>query len=416
MEALSLPQFYYNMTIDSSLIPSKERARLAVLCFFIAQGLCFSCFFIRLPDIKVHFGIDNIPLLGYLLTLLPIGKFLAIPAVGFLLPRIKSRMTTIISITGFIISLFVIGLVPNVYMLGVLLFLFGMFWNMTDISLNTQAIEVERMYGKPIIATFHAGWSISACIGALIGYLFVNIGINTFYHFSIMMVITLIIVFVNSRYLQKEATIATAKKDNQAQKKNIGLKKFKMPELLLIQLGLIWLVALIIENTIFDWSDIYFESVIKAPASLRIGFLICMVMISIGRFLANTAYRWWSKTTVLRIAGSLLFIGFITTGLFFDIADFTIRILVNSIAFMLIGLGISCVVPTIYSIVGEKSKTPTGIALTIMSSLSFVGPLIAPLLVGEVSKLWNMNWAYIIIGFLGFSIVLITLISKTLRK
>jgi len=36
--------------------------------------------------------------------------------------------------------------------------------------------------------------------------------------------------------------------------------------------------------------------------------------------------------------------------------------------------------------------------------------------VGEVSKYWNMHWAYIIIGFFGFSIVLITILSKTLRK
>lgn len=404
------------MTIDSVLLHSKERIRLAVLCFFIAQGLCFSCFFIRLPDIKVHFGIDDISHLGYLLTLLPIGKFLAIPVVGFLLPRIKSRMTTIISITGFILSLFIIGFVPNIYLLGVVLFLFGMFWNMTDISLNTQAIEVERIYGKPIIATFHAGWSISACIGALIGYLFINTGINVFSHFVIMTVITLIIVFINCKYLQKDAKVSDDATESKVKKENTGSRKFKMPEMLLIQLGLIWLVALIVENTIFDWSDIYFQSVIKAPESLRIGFLICLVMISVGRFLANSAYRIWSKTTVLRIAGSLLFIGFITTGIFFDIDNFTARIIVNSFAFMLIGLGISCVVPTIYSIVGEKSKTPTGIALTIMSSISFVGPLIAPLLVGEVTKYWNMHWAYIIIGFFGLSIVLITVMSKTLRK
>lgn len=49
-------------------------------------------------------------------------------------------------------------------------FCFGVFWNLCDISFNTQGIEVERLYGKTIMATFHGGWSLGACAGALIGF------------------------------------------------------------------------------------------------------------------------------------------------------------------------------------------------------------------------------------------------------
>ena len=33
--------------------------------------------------------------------------------------------------------------------MGFLLFCFGVFWNLCDISFNTQGIEVERIYGIP---------------------------------------------------------------------------------------------------------------------------------------------------------------------------------------------------------------------------------------------------------------------------
>lgn len=400
------------MSTNITLNYPKERIRIAVIFFFIAQGLCFSCFFSRLPDIKAHFGIDRISELGYLLTLLPIGKFAAIPLVGFLLSRVKSKLTTTISILGFIISLLMIGFSPNIYVLGIFLFIFGMFWNMTDISLNTQAIEVERIYGKAIIATFHATWSISACVGALIGFIMINLNIPIASHFVIVSIFTISMVLINMKYLLANTTpTAEAPKEEVKAKKS----KFKMPETILIQLGIIWLFALIIENTIFDWSDIYFQSVIKAPESLRIGFLICMVMISVGRFLTNTAYRIWSKNIILMIAGSLLFIGFTITGLFFDIESLTLRMIVNSFGFMLIGLGISCVVPTIYSIVGDKAKTPIGSALTIMSSISFIGPLIAPSLVGEISTHSSMNRAYLVIGLFGLFIVLIAMFSKSIK-
>ncbi len=83
---------------------------------------------------------------------------------------------------------------------------------------------------------------------------------------------------------------------------------------------------------------------------------------------------------------------------------------------MLIGLGISCVVPTLYSIVGDKAKTPVGIALTIMSSISFIGPLVAPLLVGAISDKYGLEWAYLTVGLLGALIIAIATLGKTLRK
>ena len=403
------------MTFSGLLQPthSKLRIRIAVFAFFIAQGLCFATFFSRLPDIKSHFGIDDISHLGYLLSLIPIGKFLAIPTVGFLLSRFQSKITTTISLTGFIVTLAILGTTNNIYLLGVILFIFGMFWNMTDISLNTQAIEVERIYGKPIIAAFHASWSISACIGALIGYLMINLNVIPAYHFVIMAVLCMVLVLLNFRYLREPEPIV----EQPVEKKDPKVSKFKMVDTLLIQLGVIWLLALIIENTMFDWSDIYFQSVIKAPKSLQIGFLVFMVMMSVGRLLINAAYRIWSKNTVLIVAGSCIFLGFFTSSILINYVDeMTAKVVVNSVGFMLIGLGISCIVPTLYSIVGEKATIPVGTALTIMSSISFIGPLIAPSLVGFVAKHFGMDIAYLLISVFGLCIVAMVVFSKTLRK
>lgn len=394
---------------------SKQRIRYAVMALFIAQGLCFASWASRLPDIKKDFSVESYLHYGLLMFLIPIGKFVAIPLVGFFLPRIGSKKTVLISITGFTLSLFLVSLMPNITGLGITMFLFGIFWNMTDISLNTQAIEVERIYGKPIIATFHASWSLAACIGALIGYGMINLKIGTFVHFAIITVAALIAILINYKYLQEASPIAA-----QAEKKpepQIKPKGFRMPETLLIQLGLVWLLALIVENTMFEWSDVYFQSVIKAPESLQVGFLVFMIMMFSGRMLTNFAYRIWQKKTVLQIAGALILIGFVTSSLFIHTADtLIIKVIINSIGFMLIGLGISCVVPTLYSIVGDKAKTPVGTALTIMSSISFVGPLVAPLLVGAISDSHGMEWAYLAVGLLGGCIVVIAALSKTLRK
>ena len=66
----------------------------------------------------------------------------------------------------------------------------------------------------------------------------------------------------------------------------------------------------------------------------------------------------------------------------------------------------------LYTALWAKSKTPVSIALTILSSISFIGSLIAPLLIGAITQAFDIRIAYMIIGVLGGCIVLIVSFSK----
>lgn len=183
--------------------------------------------------------------------------------------------------------------------------------------------------------------------------------------------------------------------------------------MLLLQLGLVGLFALIVESAMFDWSAVYFESVVHVPKSLQIGFLVFMIMMATGRFLTNYAYQLWGKKKVLQLAGSFICIGFFVSALLGGVFEsMAMKVIINSLGFMLVGLGISCIVPTLYSFVGAKSKTPVSIALTILSSISFIGSLIAPLLIGAISQAFDIRIAYMLIGILGGCIVLIVSFSS----
>lgn len=123
------------------------------------------------------FAVYDVFYWGLVLFLIPIGKFVAIPLAGYLVSRLGSHIMVQVSVLGYALSLFSIGAVSSIYLLGVCLFCFGVFWNLCDISLNTQAIVIERIYGKTIIASFHGGWSVGACIGAVVGFLMIIGGI-----------------------------------------------------------------------------------------------------------------------------------------------------------------------------------------------------------------------------------------------
>lgn len=403
------------MDSNYQAIYPKEHIRFAVLSFFIAQGLCFSTWASRIPDIKDIFTVNDALYWGMVLFMIPVGKFIAIPLAGYLVSKLGSRIMVQVSILGYALSLFAIGTALNIYMLGVFLFCFGVFWNLCDISLNTQGIGIERLYGRTIMASFHGGWSLAACMGALIGFVMIVSDIAPFWHFTMVAVIILLLTLMSRRYLQED-TMAAQEEKQEAEDKPEKWQYIKKPEMLLIKLGLVGLFALVVESAMFDWSGVYFESVLKVPKSLQIGFLVFMVMMTAGRFLANYAYRILGKQRVLQLSGAFIFVGFFVSALLGSRFDtIGVKVLVNSLGFMLVGLGISSMVPTIYSLVGAKSKTPVGIALTILSSISFIGSLIAPLLIGAISKAFNMEYAYMVVGLLGLCILLMTTFSKAFK-
>lgn len=132
----------------------KERIRYAMLSFFLAQGLCFSSWASRIPDVKDIFEVNYAFYWGLVLFLIPVGKFVAIPLAGYLVSKLGSRIMAQVSVLGYALALFAIGTAHNIYLLGVYLFCFGVFWNLCDISLNTQGIGIERLYGRTIMASF----------------------------------------------------------------------------------------------------------------------------------------------------------------------------------------------------------------------------------------------------------------------
>ena len=403
------------MDSNNHVAYSKEHIRFAVLSFFLAQGLCFSSWASRIPDIKEIFTVNDALYWGIVLFMIPVGKFVAIPLAGYLVSKLGSRIMVQISIMGYALSLFAIGTAFNIYMLGGRLFCFGVFWNLCDISLNTQGIGIERLYGRTIMASFHGGWSLAACLGALIGFIMIVSDITPFWHFTLIAALILLLTMVSRRYLQDDVFTAEVKEEA-VEDKSEKWQYIKRPEMLLIKLGLVGLFALVVESAMFDWSGVYFESVLQVPKSLQIGFLVFMVMMTVGRFLANYAYRIWGKQRVLQLSGAFIFIGFFTSALLGSTVDsMALKVIVNSFGFMLVGLGISSMVPTIYSLVGAKSKTPVGIALTILSSISFIGSLVAPLLIGAISQAFNMEYAYMVVGLLGLCILLMTTFSKAFR-
>ena len=82
---------------------------------------------------------------------------------------------------------------------------------------------------------------------------------------------------------------------------------------------------------------------------------------------------------------------------------------------MLVGLGVSSIVPTVYSAAGRHSKVPPGIALATVSSVSFLGFLMGPPLIGNISQIAGLRYSFAVIGLFGMGISLLVSRIKALQ-
>jgi MFS family permease len=376
---------------DGEIVPDKKRIRIAVASFYFSMGLMFASWASRIPDIKTRLHLND-ALFGTILFAMPAAQFLMMTFSGKLVTRFGSRKIALFALPMYSLCLCNIGLVREGWQLAIALFLFGLAGNLCNISINTQGVGAERLYDRPIMASFHGGWSLAGFTGALIGLTMINLKVVPYRHFITVILIVWTIIWMNHKYLVKGKQAV-----NLAEPRR---KFFNKPDKELVQLGIIAFCSMASEGTMFDWSGLYFKDVVRAPASLVIlGYTSFMIMMASGRFMADYMTSKIGRKRLLQISGLM-----ISTGLY--TAVFFPYLITSTIAFMLVGLGVSSIVPTVYSAAGRHTKVPPGIALATVASVSFLGFLMGPPLIGYISQIAGLRYSFALIGIFGIGITL----------
>ncbi|MGV4414401.1 MFS transporter [Chryseobacterium sp. T1] len=164
------------------------------------------------------------------------------------------------------------------------------------------------------------------------------------------------------------------------------------------------------EGAMFDWTGVYFKDIVKSPASLVIlGYTSFMIMMATGRFLGDFLITKLGKRKVLITSGILMFVGMMLSVLF-------PYVVTSTIGFMLVGLGVACCVPTVYGLAGKHPTIPPGMAIALVSSISFLGFLMGPPLIGYIAELSSLRWSFTLFSFFGLGMVVMMFFSSYFKK
>lgn len=365
-----------------------QKRRLALGSLFFLAGLCFASWASRIPDIQLKFQLSEAQL-GTLLLGLPIGSLIALPAAGFLVHRFGSRIVILMSGVGYLVFLPLIGFSPSVWMLVPVVMIYGMIGNMMNISLNTQALGLEDEYGKSILASFHGLWSLAGFTGAGIGALMIYLNVLPGFHYLFISVIVVIVLLLAQGFIRSDL-------QNGGGGGGLVLKK---PDGLLLRVGGIAFLGMMAEGCMFDWSGVYFKKVVQIEEGLvALGYVSFMGAMASGRFITDRIINKIGRLPLIRISGGLIFSGLIVSVLF------PIPV-VATIGFLLVGFGVAAIVPIAYSTAGRSKLYSPGVALAMVSTISFFGFLIGPPVIGYIAELSSLKTSFTLVALAGLGIV-----------
>src|SRR5215467_4376492 len=153
---------------DQRTSPPLYLARWSTSLLFFPTGMILATWVTRLPAVQAKLMLSTGEL-GIALLGTAVGALAAMNLAGYLAARFGSRSVTVTAAMCLCLVLPLLALAPTLSILVGALVLFGASNGSMDVAMNAQGVSVERQYGRPILNSFHAFFSLGGLLGALVG-------------------------------------------------------------------------------------------------------------------------------------------------------------------------------------------------------------------------------------------------------
>ena len=367
--------------------PGLRATRLALFAIFLVNGVGIASWVAHIPDVKRKFGFSDATL-GLALLAVAAGSVGALLFGGQMVARWGSRAVIVVAGGLFCVVLPLLVSVPTVPLLFLVLPIFGACIGAMEVAINVQCVAVEERYGRPIMSTFHALFSVGGLLGAGLAALVLARGVMPGAHlFGVALALAVLVALGVPRLLPADDA---APGDSPA---------FVLPTGPLLGLSLLAFCCLVAEGAMADWSAVYLRDRLgTGPSYAAAGYAAFSVAMAAGRFGGDALRARIRAVPLLRLSGVFAAVGL---GLGLIVAHPAAAL----VGFACVGLGLANIVPVLFTAAGKTPGVAPGMGIAAVASVGYFGFLLGPPLIGFVARATSLT-----VG-LGLVAVLIALIA-----
>ena len=344
------------------------KARLAVSILFFSNGLYMGAWAPKIPEFAARLQLTPSQL-GIMIFFMGIGSLMLMPLAGAQIARMGSAKTVKFAAILFMPTLLLVSFAPNIWTSGLAVFLFGGFTGVMDVSMNANAVEVEKSMRRSIMSSCHAFWSLGAFSGSMTGGFLIEV-LGAGWHAALLTILAGALLAASWPNILQDTPHA----DETGVKAKLPLSP--LPWLL----GIMALFSMIPEGSVLDWGALYIRRELGASLALS-GFAFGAFSLTMAamRFAGDLVRDRFGAVRTFRFCTVMAIIGMVTAGL---APDTTVAL----IGFAICGIGISNMVPIAFSAAGNLPGFAQGVALSVTTFLGYSGMLFAPSIIGFVAE------------------------------
>ena len=341
---------------------------------------------------RLHFNHADF---GLLLLCSGLGAMLAMPATGKIVQRVGCRVPIGFALLLLAVLLPSLSLWNTPLMMAITLFLFGTAAGILGVALNIQAVVVEKNSLKSLMSGFHGMGSLGGLAGVLTITALLALSVSPVMSAFAVSLLLVIIVFLSVPY-----SIETV--ENTSLEASLKVKKSirqRLPQPLIILIGIACFIIFMTEGAAMDWSGIYLTQqygVNTAFAGLAYTFFA--IAMTTGRFTGHYLIRYFGEKKLLTYSAICATLGLALV----SIAPYWWLVLVG---YTLVGTGCSNIVPIMFSRAGRQTVMPSAVALSCVSTIAYTGILVGPAFIGMVSELIGLKTVFMALSGLLLLIV-----------
>jgi MFS family permease len=366
-----------------------------VLAVFFGNGAVFGNWVVRIPEFQARFQLNE-GALGLVLMCGAAGTMAALAVTSGLIARFGSRAMTVAGGTLLSLALAILPFIPNTVALAAAIFVLGAAMSLMDVSMNTQASEVERRYARPLMSSFHAAWSLGGFAGAAIGAGLMSLSVPGSLHF-----LGVAVAFSGLVELVRRGLLVS-RGDPSEQREPV----FQRPPPGIRTLGVLALCAGVAEGAMGDWSAVYLEKIVHAPADVAaLGFTAFSIAMAAGRLLGDALALSIGSRCLVRAGGILAAVGLAMAALVPEVP-------VVITGFLAVGLGLANAIPVSFSAAGNVPGIPPGKGIAGVATIGYAGFLIGPPGIGLLAEATSLR---VSLGYVAGLALCIAVVGRAVR-
>ncbi|MFF0637645.1 MFS transporter [Nocardia sp. NPDC004151] len=374
--------------------PRLRKARLALFAVFGLNGMLSAVWIVHIPAVTARAGVSP-TVLGMLILLMAGCAIVGMQTAGPPADRLGSRTLTAAAVTLLALTLLGPAHAASPVALGLFLCAFGFANGALDVSMNAQAVHIERAYARPIMSAFHAFFSCGGFLGSAFGAAAQHAHWSLPATFTLTTAVGLTVTAVAIPALLPHTTPAagdvpgTYVDPAAAQHLPATEASTPVPEgkpsgrigRKVVALGLIAFALLMAEGVAADWSALQVRDRLGVDAgAAALAFTAFSLTMTIGRFGADRASGRLGRVGVLRWGTAVAAIGF-------GVVVLSGWLPLTVAGWALCGIGLSGGVPQVFTAAGNLGSATAATDMSRVFGLGYVGLLAGPAVIGWLDKL-----------------------------